>query len=135
MLGIIEEEYCDYTGVDTCTMISETQTDVKGLQNIIELNQFNNMRKLLRVTTYVLKFTENCRSRSNRNIRAITVDEINSVTTMWIQDLQSSSSQEEIQYMNQTSNGKKPSIICQLGLYSETSQNRPPLGQEKIAGL
>ena len=36
---------------------------------------------------------------------------------MWLQNVQRSSFQEEIQYMNQTSNCKKPSIIRQLGLY------------------
>ena len=83
-------------------------------QGIAKHYRTQSIQQLEKITESDHTCIEIHRSRSNRNIRAITINEIKRATTMWIQHAKRSSFREEIQYMNQTSNDKKPWIIRQV---------------------
>ena len=61
------------------------------VSNIIDTSRFNNLGKLLRVTTFILRFIENlkCRIQGRELVTGkIKVDELEAVELMWIKDSQ-----------------------------------------------
>ena len=63
----------------------------RGVSNIIDISRFSNLGKLLRVTTFVLRFIENLKcKRQGRQLvtRRIKVEEIEAAELIWIKDSQ-----------------------------------------------
>ncbi len=61
-----------------------------GLQNVVELERFSSLQKLLRCTARVFRFVENCRKQKDQRLvdANLTSEELRSVKIRWIQSIQ-----------------------------------------------
>ncbi|XP_061168132.1 uncharacterized protein LOC133177057 [Saccostrea echinata] len=84
LANITESEKCGYQEED-----SQEKRNVKlgareqKISEIIDISKFNNYRKLLNVTSYVLRFIQNC-SKKQKVTGPLTVSEIEQSSLIWI---------------------------------------------------
>ncbi|CAG2208199.1 NTAQ1 [Mytilus edulis] len=98
---------------------------LNGISKIIDLSRFSLLKKLLRVTCYVFKFVNICKSKRPYNLRKyarhgkdITKDEIDRATRTWITDIQNEKFSNEKQQLANPSHDKNlPLIIKTLSLW------------------
>lgn len=126
------------TVTDECTTLISLEDELDeesfnekhlGISNIIDIEKYSNLRKLLRVTSYVLRFIQRCRSTRELNQRRksqceaesyIHLDEINKATFVWIKDIQQ---QEFHQELSAITKGRcLPTLVKQLKLYRDENQ-------------
>ena len=84
----------------------------KGVSEVIDINRFSNLEKLLRVTAYARRFVENTKRRKEgKDLRTgkLSVEEIEKAEKVWIMDVQVK--------LQESHNFKK--ISEQLGIVSE----------------
>ena len=79
----------------------------------IDVNNFSDYGKLIRVTAYVLKFIR--KLRKERSVVTLTREELNDAETLWIKSDQHKSYQEELEIMK--SNRKQNDLVGKLGLF------------------
>ncbi|CAG2184610.1 unnamed protein product [Mytilus edulis] len=86
---------------------------LNGISKIIDLSRFSLLKKLLRVTCYVFKFVNICKSKRPYNLRKyarhgkdITKDEIDRATRTWITDIQNEKFSNEKQQLANPSHDK-----------------------------
>ncbi|VDI18657.1 Hypothetical predicted protein [Mytilus galloprovincialis] len=86
---------------------------LNGISKIIDLSRFSSLKKLLRVTCYVFKFVNICKSKRPYNLRKyarhgkdITKDEIDRATRTWITDIQNEKFSSEKQQLANPSHDK-----------------------------
>lgn len=72
--------------VNPCMMITQ-QDFLPSIGNIINIERFGSLKKLLMVTSYVLRFINNCGSKEKIS-GEIVLDEINQARHMWIKQQQ-----------------------------------------------
>lgn len=89
------------------------------------------MRKLLRVSSYVLRFIQRCRSTRKLNQRRklhckmesyIHLDEINKATLVWIKDIQKQTFHQELSAITIGRCLHVPTFVKQLKLYRDKNQ-------------
>ncbi|VDI22616.1 Hypothetical predicted protein [Mytilus galloprovincialis] len=93
---------------------------LNGISKIIDLSRFSSLKKLLRVTCYVFKFVNICKSKRPYNLRKyarhgkdITKDEIDRATHTWITDIQNEKfSSEKEQLANPSHDNNLPYRRC-----------------------
>ena len=65
----------------TAAYFSGIESKIKSkdfrIESVMDLKQFSNFYKLLRITVYVLRFIENCRNKLGQESPDITIKEIN----------------------------------------------------------
>ena len=65
----------------TAAYFSEIESKIRSkdfrIESVMDLKQFSNFYKLLRITVYVLRFIENCRNKLRQESPDITIKEIN----------------------------------------------------------
>ena len=84
----------------------------------MNLDRYSSLRKRLRVTSYVLRFIQNCKSnKEKRKISTLSVDEIHNANIQYIKTVQESAFQEEIKSIE---SNRKMSIVRQLRLFIDT---------------
>ncbi len=65
--------------------------EVKGVENVIDINRFSRLGRLLRVTAYVQRFIKNMKSRLQKaelNVGNVSPGEMDSAGKMWILESQ-----------------------------------------------
>lgn len=99
--------------------------------NIIDIKTYSNIRKLLRVSSYVLRFIQRCRSTRKLNQRRklhckvesyIHLDEINKATLVWIKDIQKQTFHQELSAITIGRCLHVPTFVKQLKLYRDKNQ-------------
>jgi hypothetical protein len=102
---------------------TEVETDEQlpintGLMEIIDCTKFSSVERLLRVTSYVLRFIYVLKNRGKKNslTRFVTVPELNQAKDMWIKTVQSAEYPKELEHLYDKSKRKTP-IIRQLRLF------------------
>ncbi|XP_063447979.1 uncharacterized protein LOC134727528 [Mytilus trossulus] len=100
---------------------------LSGISKIIDLSRFSSLKKLLRVTCYVFKFVNICKSKRPYNLRKyarhgkdITKDEIDRATRTWITDIQNEKFSNEKQQLANPSRDKNLPLVRQLRLFIDT---------------
>ncbi|GFR19592.1 integrase catalytic domain-containing protein [Trichonephila clavata] len=59
-------------------------TNVASLQPLLNLHSYTNLDKVIRITSYVLRFTNNCKHVSKRITSNLTVDELFNAEKYWV---------------------------------------------------
>ncbi|XP_045183480.2 uncharacterized protein LOC123541923 [Mercenaria mercenaria] len=92
-----------------------------GIHNVIDINKFSRYKTLLRVTAYVKRFINRCKSR-HRSMRKcpsklepLNVLELQDASRMWLHSCQSTYYEAEI--TNLKSNEKRLTLVKQLRLF------------------
>ncbi len=75
------------------TLLIDAAREAK-ISELISCERFSSYEKLLRVTAFVLRFINNCRSKT-KNREELTATEILEAETYWIKDLQTSITEEK----------------------------------------
>ncbi|CAG2184419.1 unnamed protein product [Mytilus edulis] len=103
---------------------------LNGISKIIDLSRFSLLKKLLRVTCYVFKFVNICKSKRPYNLRKyarhgkdITKDEIDRATRTWITDIQNEKFSNEKQQLTNPSHDKNLPLVRQLRLFIDTEED------------
>ena len=83
----------------THSLLNQDQTVLRGLPDVIEINKFSSLTRLLRVTAYCLKFVKLLKlhvQRAELSIETeLTASEIEIAESLWIKEVQSKSFPEE----------------------------------------
>ena len=100
---------------------TSTAPPEKRIDQVIEVNPFNDLTKLLRVTALVLTFVRNVKNKARRekgqrkDLKAL---DLNEAEELWIKALQASSFAEEIKFLlNSKIKVTPPNYVSQFGLY------------------
>ena len=81
---------------DSC--FSAVTVEDRKLSNVIDIKKFSKLQKLLRVTTWVMRFIRNLKAKRLRNERdmySLSVKEINGAEIEWIKDTQKSLTEKD----------------------------------------
>ena len=80
------------------------------------MTRFSKLRKLIRITAYVLRFIRNCRlEKSTRRLEPLTVAELNEADHLWIRSSQRTTYSDEID--NLKSKHSRLTLVKQLKLF------------------
>ena len=84
-----------------------TSPSHQGIDRIIDIEHYNNIMSLLRVTTYVIRFVNNLKTsqRSQRNLK-----ELKNTKTLRIKSVQASTFIEELSFLNRKDRKATPPI-------------------------
>ena len=94
-----------------------------GIDRILDINNYGSYKKLLRVSAFVQRFIHNCRTvKSLRNVGAMTPDELQQSTILWIRCCQAIAYQDEVRALKlkQIQKTKLPRLR-QLQLYLDNN--------------
>ena len=115
-------EPCEHDIIDPSiivnTLHSDTVSVVSGIDNVIDITRFPSLGKLLRVTSYVLRFInrlKHCITLSECK-PYITVTELQIAQNKWIKAIQSTTYPRELKSL-QNKSGEKLSLVQQLKLF------------------
>ena len=70
-----------------CTFILKVETSELGLGNIIDVNLYSSLQRLLRITAYVKRFVRNVRSKKTGGevvLKMLTANDNEEVLRLWI---------------------------------------------------
>ena len=100
---------------------TSTAPQEKGIDQVIEVNRFSDVTKLLRVTALVLTFVRNVKNRAlsvkgqRKDLKTLNLNE---AEELWIKAVQASSFAEEIKFLlNSKSKVTPPNYVSQFGLF------------------
>ena len=96
-----------------------------GISKIMDISRFSSLRKLVRVTSYVLKFVKQCRKKRAYNLRStdarkpeeITSDDVQTATRLWIIDVQNEPFTREKDLISKNMQSKGSPLLKQLRLF------------------
>ena len=101
----------------TSSLVNTSGNSQLSIEEIIDINRYSNLNRLLRVTSYVIRFINLCRSRGNTPpTLAVTTTEKNEVEALWIKAVQHKSIYIEFSYLKE-STSSPPLCVEQFGLY------------------
>lgn len=123
--------------VITHSMVN-TSSSHQGIDRIIDIEHYNNIRSLLRVTTYVIRFVNNLKTsqRSQRNLKELRADYLKNTKTLWIKSVQASAFIEELSFLNRQDHKATPPIwVTQFGLFLSKDHTIKCKGQINNASL
>ncbi|XP_053378515.1 uncharacterized protein LOC128548137 [Mercenaria mercenaria] len=111
-MATINDETSQQT-TDLSTMSEE------GLHEIIDIARYSSYRKLVRVTTYILRFIHNCRvSKDSRRHDPLSIIELQTAASRWLQNVQQSTFPSEIANIKSSEKTlKRLPIVRQLKLF------------------
>ena len=89
-----------------------------SLLNIIDLERYSSLNKLLAVTSCVIRFLTNCKSgEKDRKFGPLTTQELSIAMTLWIKAVQGQIFSREIQQLSRKDTKLSLPLIRQLRLY------------------
>ena len=90
-----------------------------GIHKIIEISRYSSLTKLLRITSYVLRFITNLRNPTDKQAGTLSVSELSTAEFKWILNCQQLQFPSEIQYLKSGvhNNKKRPVLVRQLQLF------------------
>lgn len=99
--------------------IQQTSTSFdSNLAAFIDISRFSSLQKLLRVTSYVLRFVSNCKREVEKQDGLLKVDEIHQAEKLWINSCQHGIYHEELSRLK--TKGSLPAIVRQLRLFIDS---------------
>ena len=98
------------TSVNEQIVAMSSAEEESSIQKVIPAENFSNLTRLLRVTSYVLRFIRNCREKGLRKFGQLTAEEYKDAESMWIKDCQ-----QEFREKN------NPQLQYQLGTFTDES--------------
>ena len=95
--------------------VIHTSTEHCGIHRIMDISRYSSLRKLHRITAYVMRFADNCKVKCDeRQLNStLTVDELQRASMIWIKSVQESS------YDDLTNTQRTKSIVRQLKVYKD----------------
>ena len=96
------------------------QSGDTGIHKFIDVSKFNSQYKLLRVTSYTIRFIHAIKQKSVSDTNYITVNELKNAELLWIQSIQSESFTQE-HNMLKNKKSTKSSLVNQLKLFHDAS--------------
>ena len=115
-----------------------TSPSHQGIDRIIDIEHYNNIMSLLRVTTYVIRFVNNLKTnqRSQRNLKELRADELKNTKTLWIKSVQASVFIEGLSFLNWKDRKATPPIwVTQFGLFQSKDHTIKCKGRINNASL
>ena len=95
-------------------------SDQPGIHRLIEVTKHTRLRRLVRITAYVLRFGNNLSKRNPPRYGTLTTKEIQEAERMWIQISQSLTYAKEIANLRSESSNRLP-LVRQLHLFLDES--------------
>ena len=100
----------------TSQTVSSAKVPETGIHNVMHISNYSSLSRLLRVTVYLLRFINNVRKPTTRNVGALTTEETNNALSLWIFDCQQTSFQQEYKQLK-SKPAKRSSLVRQLRLF------------------
>ncbi|XP_071137411.1 uncharacterized protein [Mytilus edulis] len=123
----ISTQLSNITGPKTHRSDDKVPSDPQQISQIIDMNRYSDLNRLLTVTGYVLKFVKNCQkkrpyrlrsSQGDRNLRtSLTEEEISLAMNLWIKDTQQDRFVKELEHISLNPKVKSLPLVQQLRLY------------------
>ena len=89
-----------------------------GIHKIIDLSKYSTLTKLLRVTSYVLRFINNLRDSTTKQTGPLSVKELNTAQFRWVLNCQQQQFPREVQHLKSDRRNKRcPTLVRQLQLF------------------
>jgi hypothetical protein len=108
---------------------NDGQYNVLDLRKIMDINRFSSLKKLLRVTAYVLRFIEALKTKKQdqpptvQTMKQPTGSEIKQAELLWTKSIQATSFENEISFVSsKDSKSIEPIYVKQFGLYLDDDQ-------------
>ncbi|GFY17249.1 RNA-directed DNA polymerase from mobile element jockey [Trichonephila clavipes] len=115
---------CDFSSTDPCE--SEKQVFMFACEfntaSIIHLSKFSSLQKLLRVSSWVLRFVHNIRNRFNKRSDDLSTEEINGAEKFWIQLVQRDAFAEEVNCLRACKLLLKTSVILEFNPFLDSDE-------------
>ena len=112
--AVILSTITEHGGTERATQNAEDQRT--GISKVIDIDRFSSFKRLLRVTAYVNRFIENCKTRK-KTTGSLDVREIRTASLIWIRDAQERHYTEVLEDLN--SGRMKHNLVKQLKLYKD----------------
>ena len=87
-----------------------------GIHSIIDIAQYSSLERLLRITSYVLRFIGQLRKRTNHKQIQLSPEETNTAERIWIKSCQQSTYQMELDSLT-SKNKPRTALVKQLCLF------------------
>ena len=103
-----------------------------GICNIMNIDHYSNITRLLRVTAYVVRFIKNIKTKdqSERNLKELRADELKDAEVLWVKLVQSSAFVDKLNFLNRKQGKATPPIrVTQFGLFLGEDQTVRCKGQ------
>ena len=113
--SIVESELVKSPSVSTHTLVANQGSSERNLGTIIDCSRIGSFLKLLRVTTYVLRFARLVHPPSYQNLE-VTPSELNTAELYWIQSVQAKAFAPEISHLMYPSQ-PRPIRVNQFNLF------------------
>ncbi|GFW85048.1 integrase catalytic domain-containing protein [Trichonephila clavipes] len=115
---------CDFSSIDPCESEEQVFTFACELNtaSIINLNKFSSLQKLLRVTSWVLRFVHNIRNRFNKRSNDLSTEEIDGAEKFWIQLVQIDAFAEEVNCLRARELLLKTSVILEFNPFLDSDE-------------
>ena len=81
-----EESETEKRNVNTTALISEKTQE--GLEAIIDLQRYNSLHKVIRITAWVYRFVNNARLKARVTCKVLNMEETRAAESNWIQEIQ-----------------------------------------------
>ena len=112
--AVILSTITEHGGTERATQNAEDQRT--GISRVIDIDRFSTFKRLLRVTAYVNRFIENCKTQEKKT-GSLDVREIRTASLIWIRDAQERHYTEVLEDLN--SGRRKHNLVKQLKLYKD----------------
>ncbi|GFU65893.1 uncharacterized protein TNCV_5011911 [Trichonephila clavipes] len=115
---------CDFSSTDPCEYEEQVFTFACELNtaSVINLSKFSSLQKLLRVTSWVLRFVHNICNKLNKRYDELTLEEIDGAEKFWIQLGQRDAFAEEVNCLRASKLLLKTSIILEFNPFLDTDE-------------
>jgi hypothetical protein len=97
-----------------------------NISEVIDIDPFGNLKKLLRVTAYVLRFVNTLKKakqhdKGSRDLKFLSASEIEQAEIMWLCSVQELSFAKESEFLQWNVQKSPPQYVTQFGLYTDES--------------
>ena len=120
----IQRETAKNEPIITHSLVNTSVYDLidQRIDKIIDIERYNNITKLLRISAYVIRFVNNLKTRaqgkSHRDLNKLTAAELKTAENLWIKSVQASSFAKERSFMTRKDFKSTPPVrITQFGLF------------------
>ncbi|GFY36200.1 integrase_H2C2 domain-containing protein [Trichonephila clavipes] len=115
---------CDFSSTDPCESEEQVFTFACELNtaSIINLRKFSSLQKLLRVTSWVLRFVHNIRNRFNKRSDDLSTEEIDGAEKFWILLVQRDAFAEEVNCLRARKLLLKTSVILEFNPFLDSDE-------------
>ena len=98
-----------------------------NISEVIDIDRFGNLKKLLRVTVYVWRFVNALKKakqhdKGSRDLKFLSASEIEQAEIMWLRSVQELSFAKESEFLQRNVQKSPPQYVTQFGLYTDGSR-------------